>query len=126
MDPDKLAPEDRMVHSVALAREHWNDIVEEMKMAMLKRRHARRKALKNNKTARKTVLNLSRAFMALHESYAIMLLRFHKVQLQLSKQREVAASELRREAVHAVAQGQGLEDSSDSGSDGDEEVTRIA
>ena len=125
MDPDKLTPEDRMVHSVALAREHWNDIVEEMKMAMLKRRHARRKALKNNKTARRTVLNLSRAFMALHESYTIMLLRFHKVQLQLNKQRELAASEQRREAVQAVAQGAGLDDS--SASDGDEEeVERIA
>jgi len=129
MDPEKLTPEDRMVHSVALAREHWNDVVEEMRMAMLKRRQARRKALKNARNARKTVLNLSRAFMALHESYAIMLLRFHKVQMQLSKQREVHASEHRREAMKAVAQGEGLQQGAEdsSGSDGDEEeVERIA
>lgn len=116
MDPSKLALEDRLVHSVALAREHWEEVVEEVRLSMHKRKLARRKALRTGRGARSNLLTLSRAFMALHESYSIMLLRFKRAQMALAKRAELAASAQRRAALAAVQRGEGLHSAGEGGS----------
>ena len=124
MDTSKLDAEDRLVHSVALAREHWATILEEMRLALAKRKAARRKALKGGRKARSNLLHLSKAFMALHESYAILLLRFNKVSLELAKAADLKASAQRRAALQAVARGEGLTDD-DEGEEEEEDVEEV-